>query len=207
MLADDAELGSPQRRCRCLLRACPRGGEASRADLERDIKLSWSGFVEAMETRTMLSGETDPLNAILTVHPGAGGTESQDWADMLLRMYIRWGERQGFKVPRSTTIRTAKKPASSRRPSPSPATSPLGNSPGETGSSSPGAHLAVRPGEAPAYFVRFGLRLAGDRRLHRDRHQAGRSAHRHLPLRRQGRPARQHHRLGGPYNPSSRRIL
>jgi peptide chain release factor 2 len=51
-----------------------------------------------METRTMLSSETDPLNAILTVHPGAGGTESQDWADMLLRMYIRWAERQGFKV-------------------------------------------------------------------------------------------------------------
>ncbi len=46
----------------------------------------------------MLSGETDPLNAIVTVHPGAGGTESQDWAEMLMRMYLRWGERQGFKV-------------------------------------------------------------------------------------------------------------
>jgi peptide chain release factor 2 len=67
------------------------------ADLARDIE-SLSAFVEAMETRTMLSGETDPLNAILTVHPGAGGTESQDWADMLLRMYLRWAERQGFKT-------------------------------------------------------------------------------------------------------------
>ena len=38
------------------------------------------------------------LNAIVTVHPGAGGTESQDWAEMLMRMYLRWGERQGFKV-------------------------------------------------------------------------------------------------------------
>ena len=46
----------------------------------------------------MLSEETDPLNAIVTVHPGAGGTESQDWAEMLMRMYIRWAERQGFKV-------------------------------------------------------------------------------------------------------------
>ena len=46
----------------------------------------------------MLSGETDPLNAIVTVHPGAGGTESQDWAEMLMRMYLRWAERQGFKT-------------------------------------------------------------------------------------------------------------
>ncbi len=46
----------------------------------------------------MLSGEADPLNAIVTVHPGAGGTESQDWAEMLLRMYLRWAEQQGFKT-------------------------------------------------------------------------------------------------------------
>ena len=46
----------------------------------------------------MLSGETDPLNAIVTMHPGAGGTESQDWAEMLLRMYLRWAEQQGFKT-------------------------------------------------------------------------------------------------------------
>ena len=46
----------------------------------------------------MLSGETDSLNAIVTVHPGAGGTESQDWAEMLMRMYLRWAERHGFKT-------------------------------------------------------------------------------------------------------------
>src|SRR5690348_17754721 len=46
----------------------------------------------------MLSGETDQLNAIVVVHPGAGGTESQDWAEMLLRMYLRWAEQQGFKT-------------------------------------------------------------------------------------------------------------
>ena len=44
------------------------------------------------------SGEADPLNAIVTVHPGAGGTESQDWAEMLMRMYLRWAEREGFKT-------------------------------------------------------------------------------------------------------------
>ncbi len=45
----------------------------------------------------MLSGELDRRNAIITIHPGAGGTESQDWAEMLLRMYLRWIERRGFK--------------------------------------------------------------------------------------------------------------
>jgi len=50
------------------------------------------------ETRTMLSGENDRANAILTIHAGAGGTEAQDWAEMLLRTYLRWAERQGFKA-------------------------------------------------------------------------------------------------------------
>ena len=52
--------------------------------------------VLATETRILLSGETDHSNAILTIHAGAGGTEACDWAEMLLRMYIRWAERQGF---------------------------------------------------------------------------------------------------------------
>src|SRR5271167_3454807 len=72
-------------------------GEAVQPELEREIK-SLSEFVEQLETRTMLSEETDPLNAIVTVHPGAGGTESQDWAEMLMRMYLRWAERNGFKT-------------------------------------------------------------------------------------------------------------
>jgi peptide chain release factor 2 len=74
-----------------------REGESIEAELEREIQ-SFGEFVEQLETRTMLSTETDPLNAIVTVHPGAGGTESQDWADMLLRMYLRWAERHGFKT-------------------------------------------------------------------------------------------------------------
>ena len=54
--------------------------------------------LEALEFRSMLSGEDDHRNAIITINPGAGGTESQDWAEMLLRMYTRWGERAGFDV-------------------------------------------------------------------------------------------------------------
>ena len=51
-----------------------------------------------LETRTLLAGESDALNAILTIKPGAGGTESQDWAEMLLRMYLRWAERKGLRA-------------------------------------------------------------------------------------------------------------
>ncbi|MDD3499642.1 peptide chain release factor 2 [Sulfurovum sp.] len=53
---------------------------------------------QALEIQMMLSGKQDSNNAIVTIHPGAGGTESQDWASMLYRMYLRWAERHGFKV-------------------------------------------------------------------------------------------------------------
>ncbi len=54
--------------------------------------------VEELEFKKMLSGEEDQMSAILEINPGAGGTESQDWAEMLMRMYIMWGQKQGFKV-------------------------------------------------------------------------------------------------------------
>ena len=74
-----------------------REGEDVLLDLEKSIK-ELGAFAEELEARTMLNGEADALNAIVTVHPGAGGTESQDWAEMLLRMYLRWAEQQGFKT-------------------------------------------------------------------------------------------------------------
>ena len=74
-----------------------REGEAVEDDLSREIA-ALSDFSEKLEEKTLLSGETDQLNAIVTVHPGAGGTESQDWAEMLMRMYLRWAEQQGFKA-------------------------------------------------------------------------------------------------------------
>jgi peptide chain release factor 2 len=53
---------------------------------------------EAFELQAMLQGPEDARDALLTIHPGAGGTESQDWAEMLMRMYVRWAERHGFEV-------------------------------------------------------------------------------------------------------------
>ena len=72
-------------------------GEATEEDLDNQYDVSLKA-IEALEFRNMLSGEEDRLGAILTINSGAGGTESQDWADMLLRMYIRWAERNKYKV-------------------------------------------------------------------------------------------------------------
>jgi peptide chain release factor 2 len=64
-------------------------------ELSRELT-SADTYVSELETQTLLSGENDHLNAIMTLKPGAGGTESQDWASILLRMYLRWAERKGF---------------------------------------------------------------------------------------------------------------
>jgi len=71
-------------------------GEPVADDLARGLD-DLAQEVDAGETKKMLGGEHDRKNAIVTIHPGAGGTESQDWAEMLLRMYLRWIERRGFK--------------------------------------------------------------------------------------------------------------
>jgi peptide chain release factor 2 len=71
--------------------------EATAAEVGRDIEGLRRDFGE-LETRVLLSGEYDGLDAVVTVHAGAGGTDSQDWAETLLRMLLRWSERRGFKV-------------------------------------------------------------------------------------------------------------
>jgi peptide chain release factor 2 len=70
-------------------------GENVDGDLEREMK-AFEAKLEQLETGMLLSGENDARDAIVTIHPGAGGTESQDWAEMLLRMYLRWAERHKF---------------------------------------------------------------------------------------------------------------
>ena len=71
-------------------------GEETGADLERGLD-GLEQEIDTAETKRMLGGAHDESNAIVAIHPGAGGTESQDWAEMLLRMYLRWAERRGFK--------------------------------------------------------------------------------------------------------------
>lgn len=96
LLADDAELARRSEDIDAYFELAHEG-EATESDLEREIP-ALVEYAERLESKTMLSGESDLLNAIVVVHPGAGGTESQDWAEMLMRMYIRWAERQRFKV-------------------------------------------------------------------------------------------------------------
>ena len=66
-------------------------------DLDKELTAA-EDYIAELETRTLLSGEKDHLNAIMTIKSGAGGTESQDWASMLVRMYLRWAERKGMSA-------------------------------------------------------------------------------------------------------------
>ena len=77
--------------------ASEEGGEAMRAELERELSIIQTDISSA-EVAALLSGEQDITNAIVSIHPGAGGTEAQDWAEMMMRMYLRWAEAQGYKT-------------------------------------------------------------------------------------------------------------
>ncbi|HEX2056381.1 MAG TPA: peptide chain release factor 2 [Nitrospiraceae bacterium] len=75
--------------------------ESGDAEIEKELADEVTRFeraVDQLRIELLLSGERDQSNAIFAIHPGAGGTESQDWAQMLLRMYVRWAEKKGFKV-------------------------------------------------------------------------------------------------------------
>ena len=110
--------------------------------------------LDALELQQLLGGEHDAGNAIVEIHPGAGGLEAQDWAEMLLRMYLRWAERRGFKAElldlqagegagiKSATF-TVEGPYA------------YGYAQGGGGRAPPGAHLAVRRQRAPAHLVRL----------------------------------------------------
>jgi peptide chain release factor 2 len=98
-LEDDVELAGRLRKTHDdlgVLFEWAQQGEDVEADFAKGLD-ELQQEVEAAEVKKMLGGEHDRSNAIVTIHPGAGGTESQDWAEMLLRMYLRWTERRGFK--------------------------------------------------------------------------------------------------------------
>jgi peptide chain release factor 2 len=98
-LEDDQQLSDSLRRRTddlTVLVEWAEAGEPVADDLAKGLD-DLAKEVDAGETKKMLGGEHDRKNAIVAIHPGAGGTESQDWAEMLLRMYLRWTERRGFK--------------------------------------------------------------------------------------------------------------
>ena len=150
----------------------------------------------AASSRRCSSGEADRFDTYLEVHAGAGGTESQDWAQMLLRMYTRWAEKHGFKIEyleetpgeeagiKSATIQIS-----------GPQRLWLAQDRSRRASS--GADLAVRFQRAAAHVVFERCDFPGRRRQHQDRHRGIRRPHRYDALRRRGRPARQQDRIGG----------
>jgi peptide chain release factor 2 len=77
--------------------ATEAGDESMTAEIQERVQRAGAAL-EAFELKVTLSGPQDRKNAILSIHPGAGGTESQDWAQILMRMYLRWAERAGFKA-------------------------------------------------------------------------------------------------------------
>lgn len=72
-------------------------GEEVESEISGEMR-TLAGRIDELETTALLGGENDHRNALMVIHAGAGGTEAQDWADMLQRMYLRWAERQGFKA-------------------------------------------------------------------------------------------------------------
>src|SRR3990170_4027816 len=73
------------------------GGQTLFSDIKEGIK-TLRHKLQQIEIETLLSGDMDINNAIVSIHPGAGGTESQDWAQMLMRLYTRWAERHGYRI-------------------------------------------------------------------------------------------------------------
>ena len=95
-LAQDQKIGSLTSDLDTLFELA-REGEQMETEIAQELK-PYSELLEKLETEMLLSGENDSKSAIVTMHPGAGGTESQDWAEMLLRMYLRWAERNQMGV-------------------------------------------------------------------------------------------------------------
>lgn len=94
-LSQDARLATMSSDLATLIELSKEGEDLG-SELEKELK-AFSAELQRLEDAMLLSGEHDHRSAILNIHPGAGGTESQDWAEMLMRMYLRWAERNGFQ--------------------------------------------------------------------------------------------------------------
>ncbi len=134
--------------------------DAQRASLLEDVAKELAAadaYVSSLETKTLLAGENDRLNAIVTIKPGAGGTESQDWAEMLLRMYLRWAEQKGF---RSTVVDSTPGEEAGIKSATVliEGENAYGMLARRKRCSSPRPHLSIRPGRSPPHVLRFRLR-------------------------------------------------
>ena len=124
--------------------------------------------LEALELQNMLQGDDDHRDAILTINPGAGGLESQDWAEMLLRMYQRWAERRGFSIsvldlqPAEEAGIKSATPGDQRGPR-------LRVFEIREGSPSAGPDLPLRFPIPPPHLLRLRVRIPRHRRRNRDR--------------------------------------
>ena len=145
-------------------------------------------------------------DAVVTIQSDAGGTDAQDFTEMLLRMYLRWAADRGFKTDSSRRAR-ARRPASSRRRSPIEGENAYGILKAERGK-----HRLVRlspfdQAHRRHTIVRAGHPRAAARRRRGGRDRRGRSPHRHLPRERRRRPAREQDRLGGAHHAPPDRIV
>jgi peptide chain release factor 2 len=93
-----SELATRAEEARLLWEMATEAGDESHGAEIAESLAALRDAIEAFEIKVILSGPQDAKNAILSIHPGAGGTESQDWAQMLVRTYLRWAEREGFKA-------------------------------------------------------------------------------------------------------------
>ena len=146
------------------------GDEAAVVEMVRDLD-GYGRVVADLEFQRMFSGELDASNAFLDIQAGSGGTEAQDWAEMLLRMYLRWGERRGFKTELLEV--SPGKWRGSRAPASVSRAATLWLAADRDRCPSIGAQVAIRFRQSPPHLVRGGIRVAGNRRQHRSGHQSG----------------------------------
>lgn len=96
VLSSDSQIGTATSDLETLFELSSEGEDVA-AEISRELS-AFRKRLEELENGMLLSGDNDSRSAIVTIHPGAGGTESQDWAEMLLRMYLRWAERHNFET-------------------------------------------------------------------------------------------------------------
>ena len=156
-----------------------------------------AALTDEMELAATLSGPHDQSNAILVVHSGEGGIDAQDWAEMLLRMYVKWAGQAGYKSEVLDTTE-GEEAGIKNGTLEITRTERLRLRQGRSRVASTGAAVSVRFSSSPAYIVRTRRGITRDRERHRDRPESGRCPRRYLSSQRRRRPARQQDLVSSP---------